>query len=54
MPWIHHPATQDGPVSVRRWLLYHIGTYLYEWGMRLEYRALHGTSRARYDDELPF
>jgi hypothetical protein len=48
--WIHHPATQDGPVSITRWLLYHVGDWLEKVGSGLVYRALHPDR----DDEIPF
>jgi hypothetical protein len=51
MPWIHHPATQDGPVSVWRWLKYQIGSRLSDLGGRWEMDALHPGWR---DDEIPF
>lgn len=40
MPWIKHPATQDGPVSLLRWLKYHIGSWMQEVGYRWEDNAL--------------
>lgn len=66
MPWIHHPATQDGPVSIVRWLKYHIGWRLWELGHRLEDEALHPDRKCdgcgelrrkgdhRHCDDLPF
>jgi hypothetical protein len=50
MPWIHHPATQDGPVSVGRWLKFHIGSWMWRVGRRLECQALHPDR----DDDIPF
>lgn len=50
MPWIHHPATQDGPVSLWRWLRYHVGDWLYTRGNRMMNRALYPDG----GDELPF
>ena len=41
MPWIHHPATQDGPVSVWRWLKYQVGSWLMEKGDNMVDRALY-------------
>lgn len=49
--WIHHPATQDGPVPARRWLAYHLAQLLAGWARRLEYFALH---HGEDDDEIPF
>ena len=52
MPWIYHPATQDGPVSVYRWALYHFAQWLKAIGRKgqcLEDIALHGEI-----DEIPF
>lgn len=40
MPWIKHPATQDGPVSVVRWLKYHVGEWMRETGARWSDDAL--------------
>ena len=48
MPYINHPACQDGPVSVWRWAAYNLSTWLGYWSRRLEHWAL------RYDDEIPF
>ena len=50
MPWINHPATQDGPVSVQRWLAFKIGEWLGYWARRLEHYGLYGDSR----DDIPF
>lgn len=51
--WIHHPACEDGPVSLRRWVAYLIASKLDEWSRRLEHFALYyGTDR--YDDDIPF
>lgn len=47
MPWIHHPACQDGPVSIRRWLAWHVCEWLFGWARYLEAYALD-------DDDLPF
>lgn len=41
MPWIEHPATQDGPVSLWRWLKYHVGVWMQRRGNDLEDGALH-------------
>lgn len=64
MPWIHHPACQDGPVSVGRWLRYRLSEWLGDWSRRLEHAALHpncedcGRPRNRGDhskcEQLPF
>lgn len=40
MPWIEHPATQDGPVSLRRWIMYHVGIWMADKGRDWEDRAL--------------
>lgn len=39
--WIDHPATQGGPVGLRRWFKYHVGTRLAALGSRWEDEALH-------------
>lgn len=52
MPWIHHPATQDGPVSVWRWIKFHVGVWLSRFGATLEYDALHPGKRD--EDDIPF
>lgn len=41
MPWIEHPATQDGPVSLFRWLKFKIGDRLEEIGRRWADEALY-------------
>lgn len=41
MPWIEHPATQDGPVSLWRWLKYHVGIWMIQMGQAWEDEALH-------------
>lgn len=43
MPWIDHPARQDGPASILDWLRYHIGLWMQHRGRELERRALHPT-----------
>lgn len=43
MPWIDHPARQDGPASLLDWLRYHLGTWMQTAGADLEHRALHPT-----------
>lgn len=52
MPWIHHPATQDGPVSIRRWLAYRWARWCDGQSRKWEYWALHG--HHWQDDDLPF
>jgi hypothetical protein len=37
---IDHPETQHGPVSLTRWLKYHIGVRLARIGMKWEDEAL--------------
>ena len=51
--WIDHPACQDQPVSLSRWLMFHLSEVFRRWSSALEFRALHGRP---YDDEidLPF
>jgi hypothetical protein len=41
MPWINHPARQDGPASLLDWLRYRLGTWMQRVGTDLEHRALH-------------
>lgn len=45
MPWIDHPARQDGPASVIDWLRYHIGCWMQQRGADLEFRGLHPDAR---------
>lgn len=64
MRWIDHPACQDGPVSLTRWIKWHVSQWLDRHARRLERDALYpncegcGTPRNRGDhskcDELPF
>lgn len=51
--WIPHPACQDGPVPLWRWLLWHVSEKLGDWSRVLEFYALHGRG---YDEDrdLPF
>ncbi len=51
MPWIDHPATQNGPVSWWRWLKYHVGEWMENKGRRWSFDALHPDYD---DDEIPF
>lgn len=41
MPWIDHPARQDGPASFLDWLRYRVGIWMQDKGHDLEHRALH-------------
>lgn len=41
MPWINHPACQDGPVTYRRYWKYVASDFLNRWARHLEYEALH-------------
>lgn len=41
MPWIDHPARQDGPASVIDWLRYNVGAWMQRKGANLEHRALY-------------
>lgn len=41
MPWIDHPARQDGPASIADWLRYRIGAWMQFRGADLEHRALY-------------
>lgn len=41
MPWIDHPARQDGPASGADWLRYKVGTWMQSVGAELERRALY-------------
>lgn len=41
MPWIDHPARQDGPASVADWIRYKFGMWMQEAGADLEHRALY-------------
>lgn len=50
MPWIPYPACQDGPVSVWRWIAWHISEWLDGHARRLNWWVLHGAN----DDDLPF
>ena len=53
MPWIHHPATQGGPVSLWRWLQFQCAQIMQRIGYRgrqLEYRALYPGET----DNIPF
>lgn len=40
MPWIDHPARQDGPASVTDWLRYKLGTWMQDKGRDWEEMAL--------------
>ena len=51
--WIDHPETQDGPVSLRRWLAWHIGNWFYDQSHRLQRWALDPDWR-EHDDGIPF
>jgi hypothetical protein len=50
MPWIHHPACQDGPVSVWRWLKFQLSDIFGSWSRTLERQALYPHDK----DDLPF
>lgn len=50
MPWIDHPACQDGPVSWARYLKWRLSEWLYGWSRRLEWEALHPDRK----DDIPF
>lgn len=41
MPWIEHPATQDGPVSLLRWLKFHLGEWMQRKGNGFVEQALY-------------
>jgi hypothetical protein len=41
MPWIDHPAREDGNASLADWLRYRIGTWMQSKGAQIEYRALY-------------
>lgn len=49
MPWIDHPATQNGPVSLWRWIKYHVADWMLRKGNRWEREALYP-----HDDDIPF
>lgn len=40
MPWINHPACQEGPVSLIRWLRYYVGEWMAAKGSSMSDRAL--------------
>lgn len=41
MPWIDHPARQEGPASVMDWLRWHVSQWMLRRGAELEHRALY-------------
>lgn len=45
MPWIDHPARQDGPASLVDWLRYHLGIWMQDKGRDLEHQALYPNDR---------
>jgi hypothetical protein len=49
--WIDHPATQDGPVGFRRYLLWHLSGLLNRWSRKLHWWAL---CPGQKHDEIPF
>jgi hypothetical protein len=51
MPWIDHPATQGAPVSLWRWIKFHVGVWMSDKGRYLEMSALHPDWP---DDDIPF
>lgn len=65
MPHIEHPATQGGPVSIVRWVKYHLGVWMQRKGYDWEDTALHpdnvicpecGQRKQRHEicDHIPF
>lgn len=57
--WIEHPACQDGPVGLRRWLawkwsefVYHQLCRLQHYHRRIEHKALYPDTP--FDDDIPF
>lgn len=41
MPWIDHPARQDGPASIIDWIRYHLSQWMQSKGRDMEHRALY-------------
>lgn len=50
--WIEHPS-QSMPVSLRRWIMWHLAELLGRWSRRLEWAALY-PDRDGIHDEIPF
>lgn len=49
--WIHHPAVDDQPVGLLRWLKWHASQWLLHLGDCWERDALHPGWR---EDDIPF
>jgi hypothetical protein len=60
--WIDHPACQDGPVSLWRWIKFHVGGRLMDIGEKWEDEALYpkrcpdcgAAMRGTECDHIPF